>query len=99
MGLQQKIGDRGRGAGQDGIPRDLTLGQDVPHQRVAVGVEAAARQPEHGVANLDAVPVDDLVTLDAADDEAGDVEVTEGVEAGQLGGLAAHQGAAGLPAG
>ncbi len=42
--------------------------------------------------------VDDLVTLDAADDEAGDVEVSEGVEAGQLGGLAAHQGASGLAA-
>ena len=43
-------------------------------------------------------PVDDTVAVHDADDAAGEVVVAVDVEAGHLGGLAADQRAAGLPA-
>ena len=50
------------------------------------------------VSRLDPAAVDDGALLDHAHREAGQVEVAFLVEVGHLGGLAAQQGAAGLPA-
>lgn len=99
MGLQQQVGDRCGGIRKDGVPADLAIGKDVTGERVTVGVQPAAGQPEDGVTHLDAAPIDHLITFDAADDEAGDVVVAQRVEARHLGGLPADQRATGIAAG
>ena len=49
-----------------------------------------AGRSEH-VAGGDALAVDQALAFDGADDEAGEIVLTVGVEAGHLGGLAAQQ--------
>ena len=66
-------------------------------QREAVGVRAGGVQPEQQVAGGDR-PRQQPRALDHADAEAGEVVAAGGVHARHLGGLAAEQGAAGLPA-
>jgi hypothetical protein len=61
-------------------------------------VQPRRREPEHDVARLAARAVDQAVALDDPDAGAGEVELLLAVDAGQLGGLAADQRAARLPA-
>ena len=56
------------------------------------------REPDHGVAGLDARPADEPAPLGDSDREPGDVEVVGAVEVGHLGRLAAEQGTSGLAA-
>ena len=98
MRLEEEVGERCVRARQRHVPVELALQHDVPHQRVAVGVQAAARHAPEDVAGLDPRAVDDAVALDGADDEPGDVVVAECVHAGHLRGLAADQRAAGVAA-
>jgi hypothetical protein len=51
---------------------------------------------QQDVAGFERAAIDDLVFVDHADAEAGQVVLALGVEAGQLGGFAADEGAAGL---
>ncbi len=95
VGLEQQIDERPVGTGEHVAPLQLVIGDDVADQRVAVGVESAARHGQERVARPDLAPVDDLVRLDRAHDEAGDVVVTERVHPRHLGGLAADERAAG----
>jgi hypothetical protein len=61
-------------------------------------VEPRRRQPDDEVARLDVAAVAEIAALRHADAEAGQVVLALLVEAGQLGRLAAEQGAAGLAA-
>ena len=61
-------------------------------------MQPGARQADDDVAGATFAAVDDALALDDADAEAGEVVVAAVVDAGQLGGLAADQRAAGLPA-
>ena len=70
------------------------LEQELARERVAVGVQAVGRQADQHVADLDRLAGDDLGAVDAADDEAGQVVLAVGVEAGHLRRLAADQRAA-----
>ena len=72
--------------------------EQAAHEREAVGVHAARRQPDQCVARDDARTVDDAVALGDAEREAREVDVVGAVHVGQLGGLAAEQRAARLPA-
>src|SRR5699024_2791966 len=55
------------------------------------------RQAEQHAIGVDAGPVDDVVTLDGADGKAGQVILPVAVHARHFRGLAADEGAAGLP--
>ncbi len=74
----------------------LALDGDLTHERVAVGVDAGARQAEDDVARLDLLGADHLRAVDDADHKAGQVVVVRVHDAGVLGHLAAHERAAGL---
>src|SRR5207302_9999739 len=63
--------------------------------REAVRVQAAGGKADDEVARNAARPVDDAVALDDADAGAREVELLVAVHAGQLGGLAADERAAG----
>ena len=91
VGLEQQLGEGAVGAGQRLAVLELVLADDVPNQRVAVGVQSAAGQAEDRVAGAHPGAVDDPVALDHADDEAGEVVVSERVQAGHLRGLAAEE--------
>ena len=66
------------------------------HERVAVGVDAGAREAQNDVAGLDLLGTDHLRSVDDAHHEAGEVVVVRVHDAGVLGHLAAHEGAAAL---
>ena len=74
--------------------------QQLAGQRVAVGVQAGRGQADEHVAGLDARAGDHLVAVDRAHDEAGQIVLAVGIEAGHLRGFAADQhatvGVAGL---
>ena len=79
------------------ILRGLVAGdleEELAGQGVAVGVEAGGGQADEHVAGLDGGAGDHLVAVDGADDEAGQVVLSVGIEAGHLGGFAADEGAA-----
>ena len=78
--------------------RPATSKKHAPGERIAVGVQAGGRQADQHVAGHDRPAVDDLASVDDADDEAGEVVLAVGVEARHLGGLAADQRAAVLAA-
>src|SRR5436309_3523964 len=82
------------------VARRRTAGGDLANSDGA-GLAGVPQRLLHrlGVAGGDAAAVDDLRPLDGADDEAGDVVLAVGIEAGHLGGLAAEQRAAVLAAG
>ena len=99
MRLEQLFADRAaelRQARPDAVAGDLE--EQLAGEAVAVGVEAERGQPEDHVARRDPRAVDDLRPVDDPDDEAGDVVLALGVEAGHLGRLAAEERAARLPA-
>ncbi len=73
--------------------------EDVTHQRVAVGVQPARGHRDHDVPGTDPAGAEELAGLDHAGGGAGDVVLVGLQQAGVLGGLAAHQGAAGGHAG
>src|SRR5450432_598534 len=62
-------------------------------------MKAGRRQGDQRVAGLYTFSVEQALALDHADDEAGHVVFTGGIEAGHLGGFAADQCATGLAAG
>ena len=68
--------------------------EQLAGQRVAVGVQAGGGQADEHVAGLDVCAGDELVAIDGADDEAGQVVFAVGVEAGHLRGFAADERAA-----
>jgi hypothetical protein len=70
--------------------------QGLAREAVAVAVQPARAQAERDVAGADAARSEHLGAVDDADGEGGEVVVAVGVEARQLGGLAAEQRAAGL---
>ena len=74
------------------------LEHDLARERVAVRVQARRRQPDHDVAGGEVARAAGSRALDDADAEPGEVVVAAVIEAGQLGGLAADERAAGLAA-
>ena len=72
--------------------------KDLPHQGVAVGVEAAGGQSQDHIPRPHGGRVQDGVLLHDAHGETGQVIVLRGHGAGVLGGLAADEGAARLAA-
>ena len=95
MGLHQ----RRAGLLLDGgdVLRGLVAGhlkQQLAGQRVAVGVQAGGGHADEHVAGLDARAGDHLVAIDRAHDEAGQVVLAVGIEAGHLRGFAADERAA-----
>ena len=74
----------------------LALDGDLAHEGVAVGVDAGGRQAQDDVAGLDLIGADHLGAVDDAHHEAGQIVVVRVHDAGVLGHLAAHEGAAGL---
>ncbi len=72
---------------------------DVPHQRVAVGVEPVGGQTYQGIACRYLRGIHHLGTLDGSEDEAGHIEIALREDAGHFGGLAADERAADLGAG
>ena len=58
--------------------------QDPPHQRVAVGVQPARRQPQQRVASADAAAVHDALALDGPHHEPHQLNVLAVVHAGHL---------------
>ena len=65
---------------------------DPPHEGVAVGVQAAAREAEHDVTGRDALRAEHVGVLDDAGGGTGDVVLVGFEQAGVLGGLAADRG-------
>ena len=96
--LEQGLAPRRAEVGGVVAVLDARAGDDVAHERVAVRVQAAAREREHDVAVADAVGAEDAVGLDDAGRRAGDVVVVDAEEARVLGGLAADECGAGLGA-
>ena len=90
MGLQQLLADRPLEAGCTPLP--FVLGEDSAGKGVAVGVEAARRQPQQQVAGANRRSIDDVGTGHDADDETGQVVVVAGIEVGKLGGFAPDEG-------
>ncbi len=76
----------------------MTLDEHATHERVAIGVDAARREAEDDVPRLHLRPIDHLGPVNHAHAEAGEVVFCRLHDAGMLGHLAAHQGAAGLTA-
>ena len=72
--------------------------QHLAHQGEAVGVDAGGGQSHQYVAGGQLFAVNDLFLIHDAHREAGQIVLVHGIEAGHLGGLAAHQGALGLAA-
>ena len=68
--------------------------QQLPGQRIAIGVQAGGRQAKNNVAGLDGFAGDDLSALDHADNESGKIIFALGIEARHLRGLAADECAA-----
>ena len=73
--------------------------EELAGEGVSIGMEAGGGQADEDVSGFDFCAGDELVAVDGADDEAGEVVLTLGVEAGHLGGFAADEGAAVCPAG
>ena len=97
VGRSRSAGERLVEPGRRGVQRQPhVLEQHPPHQRVAVRVEPRRRQAEQPSPGRMVAPVHAGGRLDDADAEPGQVVLAVGVEAGQLGGLAADQRAAGL---
>src|SRR6202012_3098188 len=71
------------------VPRGLE--DELAGKRVAVGVQAGGRQPDENVTLADTFPGNQFVAIDDADDEAGQVVFSVGVEAGHLRGFAADE--------
>ncbi len=95
MRRQQRIADGRAELADEGIR--LPSGRLEEHpagQRVTVGVQAGRRHRDQHVTGHHRSAVDDFRLLHRADDEAGDVVLAIGVEAGHLGGLASDQRAA-----
>ncbi len=63
-------------------------------QRVSVGMQAGGGQADQHIAGFDAHAGDQLVPVDRADDEAGQIVLAIGIEAGHLSGFSADQRAA-----
>ena len=68
--------------------------EDAARERVAVRVQADRGQADQDVALAHGLAVDEILRVDDAEDEAGDVVVVVAVEARHLRGLAADQRAA-----
>ena len=96
--LEQRLAPRRAEVGGVVAVLDAGAGDDVAHERVAVGVQSAAGEREDDVAGAHAVGAEDAVGLDDAGRGAGDVVVVDAEEAGVLGGLAADERGAGLGA-
>ena len=72
--------------------------QDLPDQREAVRVDARRCEPDDAVAGGDVRAVDEAIALDEADAGPGEVELVVAIDPGELGSLAADQGATGRAA-
>src|SRR5215210_7415672 len=75
------------------------VGEDLAGQRVAVGVQSARSQAEHGVARAHPLAGDYLATLAGPHADADDLKVSLAVEPGHLRRLAAYEGHTEPPAG
>ena len=93
VGREQRLAVR-LAAGADVGQPDRALVDQLAHERVAVGMEPAAGQADDRVARLRLGAIDQLVALDEADAEAGQVERVGGHHARMLGRLAADERAA-----
>ena len=99
MGVEQRLADRAA----EFVDRivELQAGDvedDLAHQAVAVGVQAAGGDADDHVVGRDRSAVDHALALDHADAEAGQVVIAAGVQVGHDGRFAAQQGAIGLQA-
>jgi hypothetical protein len=63
------------------------LEEDLPGQRVPVGVQPGRRQPDQHVPGTDRRPVQNVAAIDQTDDKARDVVLPFSVKPGHLGGL------------
>ena len=97
-GLEQRLAPRRAEVGGAVAVLDAGAGDDVAHQRVAVGVQAARGEREDRVARLHAVRAEQGVGLDDAGRGARHVVVVRAEQPGMLGGLAADERGAGLAA-
>ena len=84
--------------GRRRVPGEARPLDDAADQRKAVGVQARRGEAQHDVSLGDVGRRKQPAALDRADGEAGEIVVAAGVHARHLRGLAADQGAAGLPA-
>ena len=96
--LEQRLAPRRAEVGGAIAVLDAGAGDDVAHERVAVGVQAARGEGEDRVARLDAVRAEQGVGLDDPGRGAGHVVVVRAEQTRVLGGLAADQRGAGLAA-
>ena len=97
--LEELVGDGPAQLGDERVGRQPGVVEgDLAGQAVAVGVQARAGQADDLVARADLLAVEDLLALDHADAEAGQVVLARLVELGQDRRLAAEQGALGLDA-
>src|SRR5215210_2117070 len=70
------------------------LEENLPRERVAVGMQAIRRQTEHNVSRPDRAAIEHLPAVNHADDRTGEVVLTALVHARHLGSLAADERAA-----
>ncbi len=80
-GLEERLAPRRAEVGGVVAVLDAGAGHDVPHERVAVRVQSAAREREHDVARAHAVGAEDAVGLDDAGRGARDVVVVDAEKA------------------
>ena len=94
---RQQCRSQGRIQGRDPVGQVPVL-EDLARQRVPVCVESRRGDTEHGVAEAYAGSVDDGPPVDNADHGSYELDFILLIHAGQLGGIAAEQGTAGIPA-
>ena len=97
-GLEERLAPRGAEVGGVTAVRDAGARDDVPHEGVAVRVQAARGEREHDVSGAHAVRPEDAVGLDDPGRRARDVVVVDAEESRVLGRLAADERGAGLGA-
>ena len=95
-GLEELLAPRAVEVGRVRAVADALAGDDVPDERVSVGVGAAGGEREHHIPGLHPVGAEHLLGLDGAGRRSRDVVVVDAQQARVLRGLAADEGRAGL---
>jgi hypothetical protein len=97
---EQRIGHGHADFGHDLIRSHAALAkQHSARERIAVGVQTGRLQADEHITRANRLSVNELMLVDDADNEASDVVLAGGIEAGHFGGLSAEQRAAVVTAG
>ena len=96
---EQLLAERSAEVGHFAIERPSRVGDDPPHQGIAIGVQARGREAQHDVALADALGREDVGVLDDSGGRSSAVVFVRLEQAGVLRGLTADQRHAGLLAG